>query len=162
MKRDDVKWKTCCNSSGVMNLLVPHAAGEGHLDNSLLCPHHVRGLLSCGSCKQPRAFPGCGHKAPRETSAGLPGHSPGLPGRANALLKGLKCVHVSGNTSNKCEYKSAAKPTDSCPVCQCYTVNTEVHDKFKCCSANKAGIWFQIHCTLHLIKVFWGKKDELL
>lgn len=30
----------------VMNFFVPCAAGKGHLGNSLLCPHHVRGLLS--------------------------------------------------------------------------------------------------------------------
>lgn len=112
------------------------AAGRGHLGNSLLCPHHVRGLLSCGSCKQPRAFPGCGHRAPVKPLLGFLGTAWG----SRALLKGLKCVHVSGNTSNKCEYQSAAKATDSCPVCQCCRVNTEVHDKFKCCSANKAGL----------------------
>lgn len=82
--------------------------------------------MSEGSCpgraaNSPEHSLAVGHRAhtPRETSAGLPGQSPGLPGKANALLKGLKCVHVSGNTSNRCEYKSGAKPTDSCPVCQC-------------------------------------------
>lgn len=98
------------------------------------------GSCPVGAANSPEHSLAVGHRAPRESSAGLPGHSPGLPARANALLKGLKCVHVSGNTSNKCEYKSTAKPTDSCPVCQCYRVYTGVHDKFKCCSANEAGI----------------------
>lgn len=154
-KRDDVKRKICFNASGVMNLLVPRAAGKGHLGNSLLCPHRVRGLLSCGSCRQPRALPGCGAQL----------HVEPLLGTARGCLRGQilswrdsNPFTFQGTQSDKCEYKSTAKPTDSCPVCQCYRVYTGVHDKFKCCSANEAGIWFQISCTLHLINNILGQK----
>lgn len=116
------------------------------------------GSCPVGAAKSPEPSLAVGHRAAPETSAGLPGHCPGLPGRANSLLEGLKCGHVSGNTPDKCEYKSTANPTDSCPVCQCYRVYTGGQDKFKCCSANEAGIWFQISCTLHLVNNILGQK----
>lgn len=159
MKRADVKAKYALTPLLSWTCLCPVLQGRDIWVILFYVLTVAQSSCPVGAANSPEHSLAVGHRAPPETSSGLPGHSPGLPGRAIALLKGLKRVHVSGSTSNKCEYKSTANPTDSCPVCQCDRVYTEVHDKFKCCSANEAGIWFQISCTLHLINyIFWEKK----
>lgn len=137
MKNNEVKYKICLNLYSVsfntfscaIHSLVPYAVLQGKCIWLILFVVFMKAeaRLSHWELKTAAvAFPGCRAQATCFTwnvcwavTGGDPGQNLGLLWKVDALLNGLKYIHISRKMSSKCEYKSAREPTDFCPVCQC-------------------------------------------